>query len=366
MTRRLALAVGDTAGHVNPALAIADAYRALFGEVDVLFLAAGDGPASRLVPAAGYDLALVPALPLARTGVIGKLDALARIGPCIVRARRTLRDRGSRLVIGSGGYASGGVLLAARMLGLPTAILEPNVELGLANRLLKPVAKRAYVTAPEAARNFSKDRVLLTGTPVRRSLAESLMRRQSVAHSAEAAKVLVTSGSRGDMFLSQHVPALLATLQPRGVGIEVLHQTGQDDLQTISEAYARVGVRASVVPGLGSMADAYNWATFAIARAGASTLAELALAKLPSLLIPLADAAADHQAANAARFAAAGAAIWTRESEWDASELAVRLADVMLDGNRWRQMAESAHRLARPDAAERIVHDCENVMVGRW
>src|SRR6476646_8704653 len=100
MTRRLALAVGDTAGHVNPALAIADAYSALFSEVDVLFLAADDGPASRLVPAAGYDLALVPALPLARTGVIGKLGALAQIGPCNLRARRTLRNRGSRLVIG--------------------------------------------------------------------------------------------------------------------------------------------------------------------------------------------------------------------------------------------------------------------------
>src|SRR5262245_15754278 len=112
MTRRLALAVGDTAGHVNPALAIADAYRALFSEVDVLLLAA-DGPASRLVLAAGYDLVLVPALPLARTGVVGKLDALSRIVPCITHARRTLRYRGSRLVIGSGGSASGGVLLAA-------------------------------------------------------------------------------------------------------------------------------------------------------------------------------------------------------------------------------------------------------------
>src|SRR5262245_42663513 len=125
MTRRLALAVGDTAGHVNPALAIADAYRALFGEVEVLFLAAENGPASRLVPAAGYDLVLVPALPLARTGVIGKLDALSRVVPCITHARRTLRNRGSRLVIGSGGYASGGVILAARMLGLRTAIVEP-------------------------------------------------------------------------------------------------------------------------------------------------------------------------------------------------------------------------------------------------
>lgn len=366
MTRRLALVVGDTAGHVTPALAMADEYRALFGEVDVLFLAAEGGPASQLIPASGYDLAYVPASPLARAGTVGRLEALSRIAPCIVRARQLLRDRGSRLVIGSGGYASGGVLLAARTLGLRTAIIEPNVELGLANRLLKRVAGRAYVSFREAAECFPPQRALLTGTPVRRSLVQSSRSEERAIRPGDSVKVLVASGSRGDEFIVTHVPPLLGRVREKGVGIEVLHLSGNPELGPIYDVYRRIGVSASVKPHLDSMADAYGWATFAITRAGACTLAELALARLPALLVPLGDAAADHQTANAKCLANAGAAIWVRESEWHIEPLADRLAGVLLNPARWEAMAESARRLAKPEAASQIVHDCEAVMRGRW
>lgn len=366
MTRRLALVVGDTAGHVNPALAIAETYRALFDDVDVFVLAAEGGPASQLVPASGYDLALVPALPLARTGTAGKMAALARVGPCLVRARQLLVARGSRLVIGTGGYASGGVLLAARTLRLRTAIVEPNVVPGLANRLLKHVAHRAYFTVPEAARGFPRQCAVLTGTPVSQSLAERLGAEQRTMRPGDSVRVLVTSGSRGDEFFASHVPPLLARVREKGVRLEVLHQGGTLDLGSIRDAYARLGLPASVEPRLDSLVDAYSWANFAIARAGACTLAELALAGLPALLVPLADAAADHQAANAKRFADAGAAIRTREDEWHVEHLATRLARILLDTACWHAMAQSAHQLADPEAATRIVHDCEEVMRGRW
>jgi UDP-N-acetylglucosamine--N-acetylmuramyl-(pentapeptide) pyrophosphoryl-undecaprenol N-acetylglucosamine transferase len=114
------------------------------------------------------------------------------------------------------------------------------------------------------------------------------------------------------------------------------------------------------------VADAYAWAHLAIARAGAGTLAELALAGLPSLLVPLADAAADHQRDNALAFSAAGAAMWTPEAEWDDALLAVRVADLLLDPNRWRAMSHAARQQGIPDAAERIVRDCESLMQGRW
>src|SRR5262245_6382549 len=120
MTRRLALVVGDTAGHVNLALAIAEEYQRRFTDVYVTFLAAPDGPASDVVPQAGYHLDYIPALPLARTNIFEKITAAAEVGPCVLAARRVLRRQGARLVIGSGGYASGSVLIAARTLGLRT------------------------------------------------------------------------------------------------------------------------------------------------------------------------------------------------------------------------------------------------------
>jgi UDP-N-acetylglucosamine--N-acetylmuramyl-(pentapeptide) pyrophosphoryl-undecaprenol N-acetylglucosamine transferase len=178
--------------------------------------------------------------------------------------------------------------------------------------------------------------------------------------------VLVTSGSRGDEFFAAHVPELLVRLKTKGVRLDVLHQTSSAELERVRGIYAELGVSASVTPRLGSLADAYAWSTFAITRAGACTLAELALAGLPALLVPLADAAADHQATNAQRFADGGAAIWVREAEWNADQLADRLSGVLLDEKRWREMAESAQRLARPEAAADVVRDCEEVMTGRW
>lgn len=366
MTRRLALVVGDTAGHVTPALAVAEVYRHRFDDLDVLFLAADDGPASQLVPAAGYDLEIVPAQQLVRTGAAGKVAALARVGPCIARGRRILRSRGTRLVIGSGGYASGGVLLAARSLRLSTAIIEPNVQPGLANRLLKRTAGRAYFTHPEAARGFPSDRVLLTGTPVRCALA----RGSSIAGrpvSREPLRILVLSGSRGSAFLSQQLPPLLNRLrESTGTAVEVRHQLGAADDGRTRRAYDAAGVTASVVPHIDDMARAYAWAHLAIARAGASTLAELALAGLPSLIVPLADAAEGHQTANARRHADAGAAIWISESGWEVERVEVQLKRILLDEDAWQAMARSARALARPDAAADIVDDCERVMRDRW
>jgi UDP-N-acetylglucosamine--N-acetylmuramyl-(pentapeptide) pyrophosphoryl-undecaprenol N-acetylglucosamine transferase len=308
----------------------------------------------------------VPAQQLVRTGVAGKVAALARVGPCITRGRRILDKRRTRLVIGSGGYASGGVLLAARSLGLSTAIIEPNVQPGLANRLLKRTAQRAYFTHPGAARGFPPDRILLTGTPVRCALARGSSATRRPPAPGEPRRVLVLSGSRGAEFLSRHVPPLLGRLRGSAIDIEVLHQLGAPDDGRTQQAYDKAGVTASVVSHIADMPRAYGWAHLAIARAGASTLAELALAGLPSLIVPLADAAEGHQTANARCHAETGAAAWISESEWEPGRAAEQLAAILLDADKWQAMARSARALAIPDAAAQIVDDCERVMRDRW
>ena len=359
------MAVGDTAGHVLPAVAIADAYAEAYGDVEVSFFAGEGGSASRLILRAGHAIHIVPATPLVRVNLVARLAGAIRVAPAFIRARGLLRQLGVRLVIGTGGYGSGGALLAARSLGLATAIVEPNAFPGLANRLLSRVAQRAYVMFDEAARSFPTDRALNTGLPLPAS-RNRLLRERTSPPTDRPSRLFVTGGSRGDAFLAAHMPSLAAGLQAAGALLEVHHQVVSLDPAPLEQRYADLHVPARVTPFLDDPADEYNWADMVIARAGAGTMAELALAGVPSLLVPLADAAADHQAANAAAFAARGAALWVRESAWDVRTVASRIVPLLREPAAWLAMSSAARALARPDAALHIVRDCEQVMQRRW
>jgi UDP-N-acetylglucosamine--N-acetylmuramyl-(pentapeptide) pyrophosphoryl-undecaprenol N-acetylglucosamine transferase len=359
------MAVGDTAGHVLPALAIADAYREAWGGVDVTFLAAEGGPARRLVTAAGYPFHVVPATPLMRVGALGRIAGALRVVPTIALARRVLRFQKVQFVLGTGGAASGGVILAARSLGLSTAIVEPNAVPGLTNRLLSRLVERAYVTFESAVTEFPPGRALKTGLPLRGS--DTRVRRDRTPPSpGHAVHLFVTGGSRGDAFLATHVPPMAARLQEAGVSLDVRHQVTVIDPGEVAQKYSQLHVRAQVLPFLEDMSDAYDWADMIIARAGAGTLAELALAGVPSLLVPLADAAADHQAANAAAFAEIGASVWVREHDWISDHVAARLNEVLSNPAGWTAMSSAARAFATPHAARDVVADCERLMDARW
>ena len=359
------MAVGDTAGHVVPALAIADAYREAWRDVDVTFLAADGGPARRLVTAAGYALQVVPATPLMRVGALGRIAGAMRVVPTVAVARRVLKSRDVRLVIGTGGAASGGVVLAARSLGLSTAIVEPNAVPGLANRLLSRVTGRAYVMFDGAANRFPPGRALRTGLPLRASRGR--VRRDRIPPSSgREVHLFVTGGSRGDTFLAAQVPVMAARLQQSGRSLEVRHQVAALDPDVVAQRYSQLHVRAQVLPFLEDMAEAYDWADMIIARAGAGTLADVALAGVPSLLVPLADAAADHQAANAAAFANLGACMWVREDDWTSDQVAARMIEVLDTPAAWTAMSSAARAFATPYAARDIVADCERLMDARW
>jgi UDP-N-acetylglucosamine--N-acetylmuramyl-(pentapeptide) pyrophosphoryl-undecaprenol N-acetylglucosamine transferase len=148
--------------------------------------------------------------------------------------------------------------------------------------------------------------------------------------------------------------------------VEALHQTGEVRADDVANAYRRAGVKATVAPYLDEIASAYRWADLVVARAGAGTIAETAAAGVPALLVPLPDAAGDHQAANAAAAAAGGGALAVAEAGWQSGPLAGQLAALLDDPARWTAMAEAARRRAVSDAAGRIVADCEALMAGRW
>ncbi len=349
-----------------PALAIAEAYDALLPDVQVRLYAASGGPATQLAAAAGRSLILIEASAMARTGPLGRAAALLRVLRAIPAARAHLQADRTRLVVGTGGYASAPVVLAARTLGVPTAIVEPNAVAGMANRWLRRLVERAYVATDAVARQLAPAQAVVTGTPVMAIIARQQQGPRLGPHLGTPCHLLITSSSRGEQFLGREMPALMAGLAAAGVPLRVWHQAGSFDVETLASAYARHDIDARVVRVIDDMAAAYRWAHFAITRAGAGTLAELALAGLPALLVPLPDAAADHQSANAAPYAAAGAALWTRESAWESDRLVAGIAGVLLDPDRWRAMSDAARAAARPGAAAAVVADCERLMDARW
>ena len=330
------------------------------------FAGTTDGPAGRLLTARGFALDNVESSPFGNVRTVGRLAAVPRILGGIAQARRLLVASGSRLVLGLGGYASGPVLLAGRSLGLRLAIHEANAVPGIANRLLAPLVHRIYLGSAAVAPAFSMRRRLVTGHPVRADIAELGSVPRMAPERNRAVRVLVMSGTRSAAFLAARVPDLLAAVERRGLVIEALHQSGELAPNELAHAYRRTGVKATVVPYLDDIASVFRAADLLIAPSGAGIVAEAAVAGVPALYVALGDAAGDHQAANARAAAAAGAAVAVRESEWQGEALDARVAALLTDGRAWAAMSMAARSLAVPNAAERIVVDCEALMLGRW
>lgn len=365
--RRVAFVGGGTAGHVYPALTIAEVYQRTAAHIEVFFIGTPEGCEVHLVPAHGYCLKIVQGSPLFGVGVRGKLHAMTTLTIGMGQARRWLQAHGIKLVIGLGGYASAGVLLAAWSLGLRTAVHEANLVPGLTNKLLGRFADRVYLGYEAARWAFPPNRTLITGNPVRPEIATAHAKQRSAPCKADRpVHVLVTGGSRGAPFLNRQVPDLLKTVADHGLALEVRHQVGDDDPVAVREAYIRAHLSASVTPYIEDMAGAYRWADFTIARSGSGTIAELAACGLPSLLVPWPDSASDHQTVNAIAFAETGAGWWVREADWQVETLAIRLVSLLGHAGAWTTMAKCARQFATPDAAHMLVADCEALMVGQW
>lgn len=363
----VAIVVGSTPGHIHPARAVGEAFTRLSPSTDVLIVDTPGGLGARLLGSTGWRQATIPALPFARVGTREKLRSIATTFTNLLPARRLLRSHGVRLVLGMGAYVSAGVVAAARASGIATAIHEANAVPGMANRVLAPLADRVYLGHRALAESWACRRSTFVGTPVRASIAALAKAPRHAPTPDRAARLLVTSNTHGGPFFARAVPRLAAQVARAGVALEVLHQCGDDEPGALAERYRAAGVTARVVPTLDvdDMCGAYRWADFAVAHAGSGTLAELALAGVPALVIPLRGAAWDHQAANARAWDAAGAGFWSREDEGRADELAARVAALLTDERAWSAASVKARALMPSDAADQIVADCRRLLETR-
>lgn len=359
---RVAVAGGYTAGHVLAGLAFLKTYKEEFG-AEGYFIGCAGGVEQRLVPAHGERLHMIAGTAFARQGLGGRAKAVLGMLRGAMQARRLLREQGTELVIGVGGYASVGGSLAAWSLGIPLVIHESNAHPGLANRLLGRMAQRVCVGFEEAAPVFGRGgrrRVDYTGNPA--TMVPSVVR-----SSSEPWRMLVSGGSLGSAFLNRVAPPLLARVQELGYRTSVRHLAGtpmdtDSGVEAIRRSYAVLGIQARVDPFTESIGPAYAEADFVIGGAGALTLADIAAAGLPSLLVPLARAANDHQSDNARAFAAHTGAVWVKERDWNTERVAQQIAEILNQPELFASMGRRARAFARPDAAVRVVQICEQVL----
>ena len=358
---RLLVAGGGTGGHLFPGIAIADEVVRRGGEV--LFVGTSRGIETRAVPAAGYKLETLTVSGLKRMGVAGTLRGLFRLPVAMAKSLAILRRFRPDIVVGVGGYASGPMVLAAALLGYPTAIQEQNSVPGITNRILGKLVSAVFIAFEDAVRFFPARKVERLGNPVRRAIVTALERAPGEAQAGDKLRILVVGGSQGARTVNDLVMSAAAILAGKALDFALLHQTGTADLERAQERYRSLGLagRVEVRPFIEDMATAYAQADLVVARAGALTLAELAIAGKPAILIPLPTAADDHQSKNAARFSEAGAALVLDQRTASAEELAMSLAELAEDRPRRARMTAAMRDLARPQAARAIVDRLETM-----
>jgi len=364
-TRTVLIMAAGTGGHIFPALTIARVLQAR--DIQVEWLGTPDGMENDVLSDTGIKLHRLRVNGLRGKGKVTLLKAPFMLLASIWQSLRLLQQLKPCCVLGMGGYVTGPGGVAAWLLRRPLVIHEQNAIAGLSNRLLKPLANRVLEAFPQTFAVTPK--VVHTGNPVRAEISDLPVRPGGSAEAPGPLRLLVLGGSLGAAAINQVVPQVVPNLAG-GRGIEIWHQTGRnkhEDTQASYQHLAAAGgaqIKITVEPFIKDMAAAYVWADLVLCRAGASTIAELAAAGLPSILVPFPHAVDDHQTCNARWLLDAGAAVLMPQALLNKNSLQQLLGEFMADNKRLLEMAQSARSLAIPDAATRIADVCMEVCRG--
>lgn len=395
---RLVVTGGGTGGHLFPGIAVAETIMSRLPGSCVLFVTPGRPVDIKGLAGREWQHVVMKGHGLKGTSIGRRLKAIAGLVPAIFRAMAILRDFRPHLVLGVGGYVTGPVLVAARLLGVPSLIHEQNSVPGLANRMLARIVDRILVSMPVAPRYFPFGKTMETGNPVRREFVTkgcasadvnsekgndqlaanpgSTQDQGKINDRADAnrlhgqttpaiqktlkmQKLFVTGGSQGahrlNTLMCEAVSLLPETMRE---SLFITHQTGPDDAPMVRAAYEAAGVSARVDPFISDMADCYFAADLVLARAGATTLAEMTVMGKASILIPYPYAADNHQEMNGAHLVAAGAARMFRQDEVTGEKLADELFSLLRDEDLRRKMAAASRAMGKPEAAGVIIDQC--------
>jgi UDP-N-acetylglucosamine--N-acetylmuramyl-(pentapeptide) pyrophosphoryl-undecaprenol N-acetylglucosamine transferase len=338
----------------------------------VLFIGSDRGLESRLVPDAGFDLEALRSRQVMGRGALGRIAGALSIVAASLRSLGVLGRFRPDVVISVGGYAAMPAGLAAVLRRIPLVLVEPNAVPGRVNRLLARFARRVFVGFEVAGRTLdpqwrpdagADSRVRCVGIPLRARLVDAFSGGAARRVPSPPIRLLIFGGSQGARQINEAVMDALPRLAT--LSLEIVHQTGEADRKRVTEAFAAAGVEAEVIAFEPDMPSRYVWADLAVCRSGALTVAELALAGLPALLVPYPYAADDHQAANAAELERAGAARRLDARTLDGTVLADTVGELVGRPDLLERMARAASGLGRPHAARDIVDACAALLEGR-
>ncbi len=361
------IAAGGTGGHLYPAIAAAREIASLAPEVAVHFAGSERGPEARLVPQEGFPFTPVASGPWRRGHPLSGAKALALMARGALQARRLLKAVNAGVVFSTGGFTGAPVLLAAATCGIPTVLLEPNVRPGLVTRAFGRLAARVTVGSKETLRYFSPARTKVTGVPVRRELlnCDPASARRALGLDASTCVVLVLGGSQGASAINRAVAEALPHVTSSHVPLAFVWVCGNREHNMYEPVARNASLPVKLFGYVDDMGGPLGAADLVVARAGASTVAELLALGKPSVLVPYPHAAADHQTQNALALAREGAAILLPEAQLNGQRLAEVIRDLAADPSRRVEMARCAEALGAPAAARAVAEEIVAVMRAR-
>jgi UDP-N-acetylglucosamine--N-acetylmuramyl-(pentapeptide) pyrophosphoryl-undecaprenol N-acetylglucosamine transferase len=359
---KIAIAGGGTGGHLFPALAVGEVLLERGHEV-LIFISEKEIDALAIKGRTEFRFEKLPSVGMPRLLSPAMLTFFARFNASLSPCRRIFAEFQPDAVLGMGGFTSTPPILAGKLCGIPTFVHESNAIPGKANRLNGWLVDEVLLGFKECQRFFPKARCEVTGTPIRRSLAEPYPHEQALAAfglDPERKTLLVMGGSQGAHGVNEAMRAVAESGHLDASRWQVLHLTGAADRESLAGAYRKRAIVAHVAAFCHEMEKAYSAADLVLARSGAASISEISHFGLPALFIPLPTAAENHQQFNAEIIARAGAAEVLKESETTGETLAAKIASLGSDPERLRQMAVASRGQSPEDAAVRVADTIEH------
>ena len=362
---RLIVTGGGTGGHLFPGISLAQAMMLADPGCEVLFIGTERKIDKTALSNLGFTTRSIKSQGIKGKSFFAVLKALFQQPVALWEAAGIIRRFKPDLVFGVGGYVTGPVILAARLLGVTTCIHEQNSIPGLANKLLGYIANKIFVSLPGSEKYFPASKTILSGNPVRNTILK-VSREAKPESGQESSTLLILGGSQGarrlNSLMLEAAENILSKLSPPPF---IIHQTGGHDKDHVQRKYVELGLNARVQDFFSDMAEIYSQADLIISRAGATTLAELTVFHKPVILIPFPFAADNHQEINGQYLVEAGAGLMFRQADLTGDKLGMEIKRVLEDKKLLAEMAENSGKVARPEATDTIINACMELLKKR-
>ena len=344
---------GGTGGHLFPGIAIAREFQKRNPKIKILFVGTRRGIEYKVLPKENFELKTILS-----SGLKGKISwrtliALVEIPIAFLQSLWVLINFRPKLVLGVGGYVTGPFVLMAWLLRIPTAIQEQNSMPGMTNRILGRIVDKIFVTFEKSKKHFPEKKIEVTGNPIREEYYEAKVRRKESQFN-----VLIFGGSKGASSINLAMVEALDFLSEDKNSLHFIHQTGEEQFETVKKSYRSKNVSADVSKFIFNMADDYRRSNLVICRAGASTLAEIAACGRAAILVPYPFAANNHQQLNAEYLVEQGAALMVKDCDLSGKKIAELIKKMMHQPNLLQEIEKVSAEMAKKDAGKKVVDLC--------